>query len=287
MAMVQLCCKVPSKEQLLPIPKIVRQKERGFKYSCLSLTENSRFSSTSDNMCKRWRLIYSKQDVTELPAQWKMSNITSHVGSFSKKASTKENLRMVRCAAESSDSECQIRILESYLAKLKDDSIQNSSESSGEIEELHSRRGEINAKTELDSLDAYLGKLNTDAKFSTFDDQTTESNLVAAQFSVSKSSKRGYMGKLKGYGGLGNKDGVRSLERDMALHQTEETSNLYLISILVSIDIAVFLFEIASPIRNSEFDLFSLPLLYGAKINELILVGEWWRLVTPMFLVQD
>ncbi|KAL9427611.1 hypothetical protein AB3S75_029737 [Citrus x aurantiifolia] len=284
MAMVQLCCKIPSKEQLLPIPKIVRQNERGFKCHCISLTENSRFSSTSDNMCKRWRSIYPKQDVAELPVQWKMSNITSHVGSFSKKASTKEKLRMVRCAAESSDSECQIRILQSYLAKLKDDSIQNFSESSGEIEELHSRSGEINAKTELDSLDAYLGKLNADAKFSTFDDQTTESNLVAAQLSISKSSKRGYMGKLKGYRELRNKDGVRSLERDLALQQTEETSNLYLISILVSIDIAVFLFEIASPIRNSEFEIFSLPLLYGAKINELILVGEWWRLVTPMFL---
>lgn len=287
MAMVQLCCKIPSKEQLLPIPKIVRQNERGFKCHCISLTENSRFSSTSDYMCKRWRSIYPKQDVAELPVQWKMSNITSHVGSFSKKASTKENLRMVCCAAESSDSECQIRILESYLAKLKDDSIQNSSESSGEIEELHSRSGEIDAKTELDSLDAYLGKLNTDAKFSTFDDQTTERNLVAAQLSISKSSKRGYMGKLKGYRELRNKDGVRSLERDLALQRTEETSNLYLISILVSIDIAVFLFEIASPIRNSEFGFFSLPLLYGAKINELILVGEWWRLVTPMFLVQD
>lgn len=56
---------------------------------------------------------------------------------------------------------------------------------------------------------------------------------------------------------------------------------------MASIDIAVFLFEVASPIKNSDYNLYSLPLLYGAKVNDLILVGEWWRLVTPMFLVQD
>lgn len=55
----------------------------------------------------------------------------------------------------------------------------------------------------------------------------------------------------------------------------------------MSINIAVVLFELASPIRNSDLELLSLPLMYGAKINDLILVGEWWRLVTPMFLVQD
>lgn len=53
----------------------------------------------------------------------------------------------------------------------------------------------------------------------------------------------------------------------------------------ISINIAVFLFELASPVRISDLELFSLPSLYGAKINDLILVGEWWRLVTPMFLV--
>jgi len=56
---------------------------------------------------------------------------------------------------------------------------------------------------------------------------------------------------------------------------------------LASVNIGVFLFEIASPIRNDNLEIFSLPMLYGAKINDLIMVGEWWRLITPMFLVQD
>ncbi|GMH30602.1 hypothetical protein Nepgr_032445 [Nepenthes gracilis] len=64
----------------------------------------------------------------------------------------------------------------------------------------------------------------------------------------------------------------------------DESSDLYIISILASINIAVSLFEMASPIKNSDYNLYSLPLMYGAKVNHLILVGEWWRLVTPMFL---
>lgn len=69
--------------------------------------------------------------------------------------------------------------------------------------------------------------------------------------------------------------------------ESDETSGLYMISTIVSINIAIYLFEIASPIKNSDLELFSLPALYGAKINHLILYGEWWRLLTPMFLVQD
>lgn len=64
----------------------------------------------------------------------------------------------------------------------------------------------------------------------------------------------------------------------------DETSGLYMISTMVSINIAVYLFEIASPIKNSDLEIFSIPALYGAKINHLILYGEWWRLLTPMFL---
>ncbi|CAI9281033.1 unnamed protein product [Lactuca saligna] len=66
-----------------------------------------------------------------------------------------------------------------------------------------------------------------------------------------------------------------------------EVSLFYQGCTMVSIHIAVYLFEIASPIKNSDLELFSLPALYGANINHLILYGEWWSLLTPMFLVQD
>ena len=56
---------------------------------------------------------------------------------------------------------------------------------------------------------------------------------------------------------------------------------------MASINVGVCLFEAAAPVRNNDMGLLSLPLLYGAKINDLIVAGEWWRLVTPMFLVQD
>lgn len=63
---------------------------------------------------------------------------------------------------------------------------------------------------------------------------------------------------------------------------------MYLFScrnLLVAINIAVLLFETASPIRDDDLEYVSLPFFYGAKVNKLILLGEWWRLLTPMFLV--
>ncbi|MFS8010612.1 putative rhomboid protease [Helianthus anomalus] len=121
-----------------------------------------------------------------------------------------------------------------------------------------------------------------------------------------------YFGKFKGGTDHNspsslNKDVVSSTSRDERSHPTryivenneqakvvvdhgglktdnDETGGLYLISTMTSINIAVYLFEIASPVKNSDLDLFSLPALYGAKINHLILYGEWWRLLTPMFL---
>ncbi|TVU32268.1 hypothetical protein EJB05_23992 [Eragrostis curvula] len=48
--------------------------------------------------------------------------------------------------------------------------------------------------------------------------------------------------------------------------------------------ILLLLFETASPVKDSENEYLSLPLIYGAKVNNLILSGEWWRLLTPMWL---
>ncbi|KAL6877566.1 hypothetical protein ACP4OV_012781 [Aristida adscensionis] len=68
------------------------------------------------------------------------------------------------------------------------------------------------------------------------------------------------------------------------MHKDDETSGFCLINLLAEINIAVLLFEIASPVKNSENEYLSLPLMYGAKVNDLILSGEWWRLLTPMCL---
>ncbi|XP_074298549.1 RHOMBOID-like protein 9, chloroplastic [Silene latifolia] len=77
---------------------------------------------------------------------------------------------------------------------------------------------------------------------------------------------------------------TRESSQSSPLFTVKDGANLYLISILISMNIAVFLFEIASPIKNSENNLWSLPLMYGAKVNDLIMLGEWWRILTPMFL---
>ncbi|TYK15845.1 RHOMBOID-like protein 9 [Cucumis melo var. makuwa] len=146
--------------------------------------------------------------------------------------------------------------------------------------------GQFKAKKELQLLDAYFQKVDkadTDLHkhpLSSFDDQQ-EGKLV---FTTSpfedyvKDDDKSQIQHVK-LSGMTHKS-----MPDTTQLQEEEVCDLYLISALVSINIAVFLFEIASPVKNSELQLFSLPSLYGAKINELILVGEWWRLVTPMFL---
>ena len=77
------------------------------------------------------------------------------------------------------------------------------------------------------------------------------------------------------------------------LGELDESRNLSLSPLLtslqryaiVAINIAVYLFGLASPVDTVGVGTSTLPVLYGAKVNALILGGEWWRLITPMFLV--
>ncbi|XP_062152947.1 RHOMBOID-like protein 9, chloroplastic [Alnus glutinosa] len=244
--------------------------------------------------------------------------IESHLRSISDNDSHRETISSVCYASESSNSEKQLRSLDSYFGKLQDaanlspsdtsskteqlrsldsyfgklqdDANLSPSDASNKTKQLYGRRDEFRSKKWLDSLNTYLGKLNTDAKSqnyesSTFVEDTDKGSRIGKPVSISENSKRGNEEEWKSYKEVRNRDGGSAPESSQDLRlQYDETSNLYLIGALVSINIAVFLFEMASPIRNSDLELFSLPLLYGAKVNHLILVGEWWRLVTPMFL---
>lgn len=154
----------------------------------------------------------------------------------------------------SKSSEDHQRSLESYLNKDESENEQPSENIS-----------------QLKSIESYLGSLTEDEKTNDKSQPASPTDTIGVPDNRTKtfvSSRR------KRNENLPNESKVSN----------DDSSDLYLVSVLVSIDIAVFLFEVASPIKNSDYNLYSLPLVYGAKVNDLILVGEWWRLVTPMFL---
>ncbi|GAV75649.1 Rhomboid domain-containing protein [Cephalotus follicularis] len=318
MAVVPICYKMHYKDPTLSIKNVSRLSEGGFACDYIAGSEGSMYlASSCTDRCRRWHALFhgpttdmlskskrkgvnaSKRAVddrvslhllfsSELPVEHRTLNKATHTRSTSENSSQRGTLGTACYASESSTMEKQLRSLHSYFGKLQDDVDQPSSMSCQKMSDLADRSSQILTKERLESLNAYLDKLQEDTKMenyatSAFEDQTTEGNPSATQFSVSQDSKRGDETQLKSFVKLRSKD-VESRSGRSTLQQYNETSDLYLISILASINIAVFLFEVASPVRNSDFNLFSLPLLYGAKINDLILVGEWWRLVTPMFL---
>jgi len=86
--------------------------------------------------------------------------------------------------------------------------------------------------------------------------------------------------------------GVQQTDNNLPPHISQDPiwglqagdSYSYEVNTLVGVNLAVFLFGLASPQGVPGMGDASLPYLYGAKVNELIVDGEWWRLVTPMFL---
>ncbi|CAA6665377.1 unnamed protein product [Spirodela intermedia] len=172
--------------------------------------------------------------------------------------------------------EGQLKALDSYFSKVDDDEDQKHSSSKATVE-----GSQVTAKTGLVSLETYFGKLNDGS-------QTRDTKFL---LSIKDGSERNQKGRFNVSNGeyceqtASSMNGSKSRIKEYSNPEPyDEASDFYLINLLASINIAVFLFEIASPVRNSDFEQLSLPLMYGGKINKLILDGEWWRLVTPMFL---
>ncbi|CAH2079739.1 unnamed protein product [Thlaspi arvense] len=168
-------------------------------------------------------------------------------------------LCLVRASSETKTIKKRLKLLDSYFGKLQSDDKKKPSVSTGdEID----RKAELNAEEKLESLSAYLDKLQKDAMVKP-EDGSVASKLIKADIKSNNSA-------------------FQKLDDDDV--QSDDTLNFYAVSILASINVGVCLFEAAAPVRNNDMGLLSLPLLYGAKINDLIMAGEWWRLVTPMFL---
>ncbi|XP_028056882.1 RHOMBOID-like protein 9, chloroplastic [Camellia sinensis] len=290
MAVVPICYRMSYKDQPLLNSKENRYNEKGFMCSFIATQEGCGcFSSISGETGRRW-----SNDATGIPLKvnarkgtrgsqgmvYTRGSTPFCLRSRSNKIPQRDKQCIVCHAYKSNSNEKQLQSLDTYFGKLQHDANKPSSVSLNKKEEFIDQDGQSKAKSVLGSLDDYFGKVSIDANSKNYvssasNDETSE----AASYSVRVGSGRGGWKKMRNYMRFKNKDG-----EDGSKHSYNETSDFHLISILVSINIAVFLFEIASPIQNSDLELFSLPLLYGAKINHLILLGEWWRLVTPMFL---
>ncbi|KAK6125463.1 hypothetical protein DH2020_040796 [Rehmannia glutinosa] len=165
-----------------------------------------------------------------------------------------------------SSTDKHLKSLNSYLVKLHDDAKQPSSKILNQRTESFGKSEQHKPEYSLRSLDNYLDKVKGDADSGNYVNKDLQALMNRRERSLEN-----YM-ELK----LDDAEGKEK--------SADEASDFYFIGVLMSINIAVFLFEIATPVKNSDFELFSLPMVYGAKINNLILTGEWWRLVTPIFL---
>ncbi|XP_077253227.1 rhomboid-related intramembrane serine protease family protein isoform X3 [Tasmannia lanceolata] len=320
MALVSICSSMFYKNQILPT-KLSRQSQRGVLDDCITVQKVCRCSCSSiaGDVGRRFYLLHhtSKlcmnaktrqgdkpmpfQVVTEIFSPYKVYGIGGPVKSSLRKALQRDELCTEYYASETNTNSRQLKALDSYFSKLhNEENGQQTSfmptsdyETVPDTEEYQTKSSsQVKTKDELGSLDNYFGKLTPGLqrqknKLPTKDEGTTERNhTVSGGLSESREET---INKLNSFMSLEGKDDesgplIFGDENLQDLQPYDEASDFYLISILASINIAVFLFEIASPVRNTDVENLSLPLMYGAKINELILGGEWWRLVTPMFL---
>ncbi|KAE9466641.1 hypothetical protein C3L33_01404, partial [Rhododendron williamsianum] len=298
MAVVPICYNLCYKDQFLLNSNGIGKNDKGFMWSFTTVKEDYGGLSTISGRLRKGAGVPLKVSLrkgarlsqgmicnrgfdpfntaAELSVPPTMHKLVCHLGSSSSNGAQQGKFHVVCHAYKSSLNEKQLESLDTYLGKLKEDADQPSSVSVNKKEEL----SPVKVKRALGTLEDYLGKVKKDEKSETYTSSTSDGKTSEeTPYSVRVDNERDGWKKLKSYMKLKNKGsegGPKSAYN--------ETSDLYLTGIMVSINIAVFLFELASPIHNSDLEVFSVPLVYGAKINHLILLGEWWRLVTPMFL---
>lgn len=182
-------------------------------------------------------------------------------------------------ASESDFTERRKSSLEIYLEKLQTQAKQDSLDNVNDISEMDDQSSTLLARKELGLLEKYLDSLNEDAK-------SEECLPSFSDIIASGKSENSVMNQQKGLEIQEYKKSNTNAKKAASspTYDEKESGNLYLINTLLAINIAVFLFEIAAPVKNSDYNLYSLPMMYGAKVNDLIMIGQWWRLVTPMFL---
>lgn len=213
---------------------------------------------------------------------------------------------------EAGSCERQLKELDSYFGKLYSNMdeqprscrngsdtteyhMEPSSQLEGEQTEVHVSSNLCKRKMMLDSLDNYFGELNAvqrsrkSIKLSLGEENSEEPPVQMSSSDVEGYHENTTIMESDGSEHITNIDheiGQVSSDNENIKYSltNDEASDFGTTNLLVAVNIAVFLFDIASPIRSSDIENLSLPLAFGAKINKLIIVGEWWRLLTPMFL---
>ncbi|GAB2299954.1 hypothetical protein Dimus_033999 [Dionaea muscipula] len=249
---------------------------KGFTFEYHIIQEGSNGRTTFPaGISRRWKVV---QLATDAETKRHCCNLKMNPGSMLQK----EYLYSMRYTLDSKSSVKHRRSLESYLEKLQSET-RKLPVSTSVDKEIDGTGSLGKTRQGLSLLDKYLAALSEDA--------SSENNIPSASRTVSNGEidsttqdKSDEMRRLKISGIRGKREISNRLKETSISTFHKESFDLYLISFLASVNIAVYLFELASPIKNADYNLYSLPLMYGAKVNHLILIGEWWRLVTPMFL---
>ncbi|CAN8232960.1 unnamed protein product [Cochlearia groenlandica] len=269
MAMFPLHHEFPCKDHVLQNKTLTKQNRREvlfgsriFPCPAFYVLTKAEITSSSSNNLKHHRTML---EAKALGCDYRMKSQRKSIPCC---LSSRGKLCLVRAASETKTIKKRIKLLDSYFGKLSSDDDEKT------VEDEINQEAELSAEEELQSLSVYLDKLQKD-------ENTKKKGLVPSILDSAKSEDSLVASNLRK---ADMKSNSMLDDDDDQSEEEEDILNFYTVSVLASINVGVCLFEAASPIRNNDMGLLSLPLLYGAKINHLIMAGEWWRLVTPMFL---